>query len=98
MRFFKRRKAFSTDSPFFNLISVNADSLPSDDLSGPAAGDSSTILPTVRGRTVVFPGNAVNLQNRLNFRQNKMHLRGLHFLIRLLKRHPSNTRQTQCSP
>src|SRR3954468_20272860 len=29
MRFFKRRNAFSTDSPFFNLISVKLDSLPS---------------------------------------------------------------------
>src|SRR6266542_5856175 len=61
--FFNRRSAFSTDSPFVSLISVNADSLPLRDLG--AHGQSSPVSAFKSGgKRVVLAGNRVNLQKQ----------------------------------
>src|SRR3954471_11887478 len=60
MRFFKRRKAFSTDSPFFSLISVNSFSLPLADVQRWAWGLITLPNHRVRPETVVFGLCAVN--------------------------------------
>jgi hypothetical protein len=61
MRFFNRRKAFSTGSPFFNLISVNPSSLP---LRNPDAAQSIAWRHlSSQAVTLILGHKRVNVQN-----------------------------------
>src|SRR5438309_2510441 len=76
--FFNRLSAFSTDSPFLSLISVNADSLPLRELWASADIHCPLRPPSQREGSVVLAGQGVNLQsgewlNQLDFRDQPAH-------------------------